>query len=174
MIIWFTGLSGSGKTTLARYLKEILERNGFSVFHIDGDVFRTQYKKENRFCRKDIIENNRNIISYCSQLKKNYDFLLVSVIAPYQKTRDEARKIFQKEYLEIFLNCPLEILIKNDVKGLYKKAKKGEIKNLIGFSQNSPYEKPQKPDLEIRTDKTNIEESLKQIIDLIKKNGISI
>lgn len=169
MIIWFTGLSGSGKTTLSKHLKKILEKAGFSVFHVDGDIFRSQKRKKNKFSKEDIIENNRNIISYCVDIANNYDFLLVSVISPYKKTREEARKIFKDKYLEIFLNCPLEVLVKNDIKGLYKKAKLGEIQNFIGFSKDSPYERPENPDLEIKTDKVSIEDSLNKIINIIEK-----
>jgi len=175
MIIWFTGLSGSGKTTLSKHLKEILEKSGFSVFHVDGDIFRSQKKKENSFSKKDIIENNRSIISHCSELANDYDFILVSVISPYEKTRKEAKNIFKDKYLEIYLNCPLEVLVKNDIKGLYRKARLGEIKNFIGFSEGSPYEKPENSNLEIKTDKVSIEDSLNKILDILGKNyGIKL
>ncbi|MCX6718096.1 MAG: adenylyl-sulfate kinase [Candidatus Staskawiczbacteria bacterium] len=169
MVIWLTGLSGSGKSTLSACLKEVLEKAGFSVFQLDGDIFREKNNKKNEFAKKDILDNNYNIISYCQKAKKDYDFIIVSAISPYQETRDKARKIFNKKYLEIFLNCPLDILIKNDIKGLYKKAKTGEIKNLIGFSENSPYEIPKNSDLEIMTDKVSIEDSLGEIIKILEK-----
>jgi len=172
MVIWFTGLSGAGKSTLSGYLKMALEKDGFSVLRVDGDLFREKNKAD--FTRKGIIENNLRIISYCNEVKKDYDFLIVGVISPYQETRDVARKLFGQDYFEIFLNCPLEVLVKNDVKGLYKRAKKGEIKNMIGFSEDSPYEMPKNPDLEIRTDKTEIGQSIEIILKSIKKHGIKI
>src|SRR3989344_6541280 len=174
MIIWFTGLSGAGKSTLSDYLKTALEKDGFSVLQVDGDIFRQKSKKKHKFSREDIIENNLRIISYCKEFEKDYDFLIVAVISPYQETRDVARKLFGKNYVEIFLNCPLEVLVKNDTKGLYAKAKKGKIKNMIGFSEDSPYETPKSPDLEIRTDKTEIGQSIELILEHLKKHGAKI
>jgi len=174
MIIWFTGLSGAGKSTLSDYLKTALEKDGFSVLQVDGDIFRQKSKKKHKFSREDIIENNLRIISYCKEFEKDYDFLIVAVISPYQETRDVARKLFGKNYLEIFLNPPLEALVKNDNKGLYAQAKKGEIKNMIGFSETSPYEIPKNPDLELRTDKLGVGESIEKILQLMEKNGAKI
>jgi len=171
MIIWFTGLSGSGKTTLSHRLKGKLEKAGFSVFQVDGDTFRKKKKIKNTFSRKEILENNYNIISYCQSLQKKYDFIIVSVISPLQETRQRAKEIFKKDYLEIFLYCPIEELLKRDPKKLYKRALAGEVKNLIGFSDQNPYEIPKKPNLMIDTSKDNIEESLRKIKALIKKNN---
>src|SRR3989344_3611152 len=165
MVIWFTGLSGAGKSTLSGYLKTALEKDGFSVLRVDGDLFRKKNKSD--FTRKGIVENNLRIISYCNEIQKDYDVLIVGVISPYQETRDVARKLFGKEYVEIFLNCPLEVLVKNDTKGLYARAKKGEIKDLIGFSESSPYEIPKNPDLEIRTDKVEIGKSIELILEYL-------
>lgn len=136
---------------------------------VDGDVFRQSNKKEKDFSKRSILENNLKIISYCNQIQKNYDFILVAVISPYQQTRDKARETFNKNYIEVFLDCPLEVLEKNDVKGLYKKAKSGEINNLIGFSENSPYERPQNPEITIKTDKKGIAESLEAILNFLEK-----
>ena len=175
MIIWFTGLSGSGKFTLSDFLKQALEKVGFSVCQVDGDIFRQKEKKEKHFSRQDIIENNLKIISHCQAFENDYDFMIVAVISPYQETRDVARKTFGKNYFEIFLNCPLEVVIKNDVKGIYKKAQSGEIKDLIGFSLESPYEIPQNRDLEIKTDKLSVGESVNMILENLQKNyGIKI
>lgn len=171
MIIWFTGLSGSGKTTLSNHLEEALEKDGFSVFQVDGDAFRKKKKAKNTFSRKEILENNRSIISYCRTIKEKYDFIIVSVISPLLKTRKEARKIFGKDYLEIFLHCPVKELLKRDPKKLYARAMAGEIKNLIGFSVQNPYETPENPELTIDTSKSNIKESLGKIKKLIKKKN---
>lgn len=171
IIIWFTGLSGSGKTTLSHHLKEKIEKAGFSVFQVDGDTFRKKKKAKNTFSKKEILENNYNIISYCQSLLKKYDFIIVSVISPLQETRKKAKEIFKKDYLEIFLYCPIEELLKRDTKELYKRALAGEIKNLIGFSEENPYEVPKKPNLMIDTSKESINKSLRKIIDLIKNNN---
>ncbi len=174
MIIWFTGLSGSGKSTLSDYLKKALEAADFSVCQVDGDVVRQKEGKHDRFSREDIIENNLGIISYCKTIQMDYDFLIVAVISPYQETRNKARETFGEDYLEIFLNCPLNVVAENDVKGLYAKAKKGEIKNMIGFSPDSPYEIPTNADLEIATDKVSIPESIDIILNKIKEHGVKI
>ncbi|OGZ65395.1 MAG: adenylyl-sulfate kinase [Candidatus Staskawiczbacteria bacterium RIFCSPHIGHO2_02_FULL_43_16] len=163
MIIWFTGLSGSGKSTLSDYLKKALEVAGFSVCQVDGDVVRQKNKTHDKFSREHIIENNLGIIDYCQKIEKDYDFLIVAVISPYRQTRDKARQVFGKNYLEIFLNCPLEVLVKSDVKGLYEKAAAGEIKDFIGFHESSPYEIPKNPDLEIKTNELTVAQSIKKI-----------
>ncbi len=172
MIIWFTGLSGSGKSTLSDYLKKALEATDFSVLQVDGDVVRQKEGKHDKFSREDIIENNLGIISYCKTIQKDYDFLIVAVISPYQETRDKARETFGKDYMEIFLNSPVDVLAKNDVKGLYEKARKGEIKNMIGFSPDSPYETPTDADLEIATDEVSISESIDKILNTIKEDPL--
>lgn len=168
MIIWFTGLSGSGKSTLSDLLAKELGQAGYSVFQVDGDLFRKETKKENDFSREAIVENNHKIINFCQEIEKNHDFVIVSVISPYKQTREKARQVFGKKYCEIFLDCPIEALIKKDVKGIYKKAMDGQLKNLIGFSENSPYEKPENPDIKIDTSKTDVQSSLKIILDFIK------
>lgn len=169
MIIWFTGLSGSGKTTLSNCLREKLTKSGYSVFQVDGDIFRDKRKSKNTFTREEILDNNYKIISYCQSLHKDYNFLIVSVISPYEETRSKTREVFAEEYLEIFLDCPLEKLIERDPKELYSKALSGEIKNLIGFSSRSPYEYPEECDLKINTNQIDIKSSLKMIMDLIKQ-----
>lgn len=168
MIIWFTGLSGTGKSTLSDSLKKALEESKKSVFQVDGDIFRQQDKSKNRFSREEIINNNHKIISYCQSIQYNHDFILVSVISPYEETRKKARETFGKEYLEIFLDCPIEILTKRDPKRLYAKALAGEIDNLIGFSSISPYERPVGPDVVIDTSKVGVEACSKIILDSIK------
>jgi len=175
MIIWFTGLSGSGKSTLSDCLKNILAKTGFSVCQVDGDLFRQNYNRQDKFSKEAILENNYHIIAHCRQIQNDYDFIIVAVISPYQITRDKARKTFKKNYCEIFLDCPLDVLVKNDVKRLYQRAQKGEIKNMIGFHKKSPYEIPKNPDISIRTDKTVIGESVKKILNVLcQKYGIKL
>lgn len=169
MIIWFTGLSGSGKTTLSNHLKERLEESGFSVRQVDGDTFRKEQKSKNKFSRQEILENNYRIIDHCFLLRDKYDFIIVAVISPFEKTRQRARKVFRKDYLEIYLDCSLEALVKKDIKGLYAKALEKKTTNMIGFSEKLPYEKPTSPDLVIKTDTVNIPDSLAMIINLLGK-----
>jgi len=172
MIIWFTGLSGSGKTTLSDRLKKELEKLGYSVYQVDGDIFRKKRKSKNSFTRKEILKNNYQIISYCQSIFSKYDFIIVSVISPFEETRQKAREAFEKDYLEIFLSCPLEELIKRDSKKLYSKALSGEIENLIGFSKQNTYKIPKNPDLVIDTLKESVNGALNKIMGLIKNKTI--
>lgn len=168
MIILFTGLSGSGKTTLSNFLKERLEKSDHSVYQVDGDIFRKKEKNKNRFTKEEILANNSQIISYCRSIEKNYDFVILSVIFPYQEMRDRAREVFKKDYFEIFLDCPLETLIKRDPKKFYAKALAGEIENPIGLCPQSPYELPKKYDLKINTNQNNINSCLNKIWTQLK------
>lgn len=168
MIIWFTGLSGSGKTTLSDRVKKELEKLGYSVYQVDGDIFRKERKSRNSFTKGEILKNNYQIISYCQSIFSKYDFIIVSVISPFKETRRKAKTAFGKDYLEIFLSCPLEELIKRDPKKLYSKALSGKIENLIGFSEENPYEIPENPDLVIDTLKESVNGALDKIISLIK------
>jgi len=168
MIILFTGLSGSGKTTLSDLLKERLEKAGYSVHQIDGDIFRKEQKNQNRFTREEIMNNNSRIIFFCQEIEKKYDFILVSVIFPYQEMRDRAREIFKDNYFEIFLDCPLEILIKRDPKGFYAQALAGKIQNPIGLCPQSPYEMPKSYDLKINTSQADSELCLNKIWTQLK------
>ncbi len=140
-VIWFTGLSGSGKTTLATVVLKKLTRYGFKVKKIDGDSFRKKTNNKNKFSKKNIIQNNNLIINYINRKKYNYDFLIVSVISPLRTTRLKAKRKFKKNYYEIYTKCSLKTLVKRDTKGLYKKAKKGILKNLIGFNSKIVYER---------------------------------
>lgn len=168
MIIWFTGLSGSGKTTLSDRLKKELKKLGYSVYQVDGDIFREERKSRNSFTKEEILKNNYQIISYCQSIFSKYDFIIVSVISPFEETRRKAKETFGKDYLEIFLSCPLEELIKRDPKKLYSKALSGKIENLIGFSKENPYEIPKNHDLVINTLKESVNGALDKIISLIK------
>ena len=165
MIIWFTGVSGSGKTTLSVALVQALQQRGYSVHRVDGDAFREKEKRENVFSREEIIENNLRIIEHVQSILNDYDIIIVSVISPFEETRKKAREVFGQNLKEIFVDCPREILISRDPKGLYAKALRGEVKNLIGFSPESPYEPPENPDLKICTDKVNVDHATKTILD---------
>ena len=169
MIIWFTGLSGAGKSTLSDYLKIVLEKAGFSVCQVDGDLFREK-NKHAHFSREAIVANNQKIIAHCQEIEDNYDVVIVAVISPYQETRELAKKTLGKSYCEVFLDCPLAVVVKNDVKGLYKKSQAGQIKNMIGFHENSPYEIPQNPDIIIKTNETVISESVEKIIKKLQES----
>jgi len=171
-VLWFTGLSGSGKTTLALKLTSYLESQKKSVFIIDGDTIRNQLHKHLGFSRENIKENNHLIANLAKKKLKNYDFILIPVIAPYTIDRATSRQIIGKNFFEIFINSSLNTCLERDVKGLYKKALKGEIKKFIGLAKSNPYEYPKNPDLEIKTDLLDTNESLKKIIIFLKSKDL--
>ena len=173
MIIWFTGMSGSGKSAIAEQVEKKLANADYSVHHVDGDRFRAKTGIANKFSREEILENNYEIIDYCDSIKNNYDVIVVAVISPFEVSRDKARKIFGKDYKEIFIDCPIEILIRRDTKGLYSRAKAGEITNLIGFSSSTPYERPRNPDLVIDTSKATIAGAVEKVYKLITNSLVS-
>jgi len=165
-IIWFTGLSGSGKTTLANGLESYLKNKEVTVKIIDGDAIR-ENNKINSFDKVDIINNNERIIELCKKLQMEYDYLLVTVIAPFNQTRQKARRIFAKNYIEVYLKANLEIVIKRDTKGLYEKALAGKLNNMIGLDPIVPYEEPDRSEIVINTGYEKPEESLNRLIKLL-------
>lgn len=161
MIIWLTGLSGSGKTTLSKLLKEKLINEGYTVEWYDGDRVREELKIISDFSREGILKNNHEIINRINKVKAIADFIIISLITPYQEVRNYARKIFGKDYFEVYIKCDKKTLIERDTKGLYKKALDGEIDNLIGFNDKIPYEEPANPDLILETNLYTPDSSLK-------------
>lgn len=165
-LILFTGLSGAGKSTLANNLEYLLFKKNIKTYILDGDNIRKGINKNLGFSPEDRSENNRRIAEISKLLIDAGVVVLVAVIAPYQKDREIIKNIVSKEnYIEVFVNTSLETCEKRDVKGLYKKARNGEIKNMTGIS--SPYEIPTNPDIEI-SDQLSIEESITLIFDFIK------
>ena len=158
-LIWFTGLSGSGKSTLAVQLEAALHAQGFKTYLLDGDNIRSGLNKDLTFTDDARIENIRRISEVCRLFLDAGVVLLSAFISPFQADRDQVRSIVGSEnYIEIFVDAPLEVCEQRDVKGLYKRARAGEVKNFTGIS--SPYEKPSAPDVVITTDKMSVEESL--------------
>ena len=169
--IWFTGLSGSGKTTLSLAIAQVLEKRGLPVEIFDGDMVRKTISKGLGYSREDRIENNRRIGVACRQLTETGQVAIAAVISPYQEGRETARKLHPEgSFIEIYLECPLEILKARDAKGLYQKALRGEIPFFTGISD--PYEPPENPELLIRTDHQSVEESLGTIMAWLEQNGL--
>jgi adenylylsulfate kinase len=167
-LLWFTGLSGSGKSTLANRVEIELSERRVSTFTLDGDNIRQGLNKDLSFSPKDRTENIRRIAEVANLLVESGVVTLAAFVSPYLKDREDIKAIVGSEnFIEIFVNTSLEECERRDVKGLYEKARRGEIQNMTGIS--APYEAPINPDLEIITDGHPIEESVKTILEYINK-----
>lgn len=170
--IWLTGLSGSGKSTIAQKLEERLFEIGVHTFILDGDNIRFGLNKDLGFSREDRDENIRRIGEVAKLFTNAGIINIIAFISPYISDRERAREIQPKgDFIEVYVKCPLYICEKRDPKGLYKKARTGEIKNFTGI--NDPYEEPINPELVIDTANLNVEKAVQQILDyLVEKNII--
>ena len=167
-LIWFTGLSGSGKSTLANLVEIALHKKGLSTYILDGDNIRQGINKDLSFTPEDRTENIRRIAEISNLMLDAGVLTLAAFISPYIKDREGVQKIVKAEnFIEIYVNTSLEECERRDVKGLYKKARTGEVKNMTGIS--APYEAPVNPDLEVITDGSSIEENVKTILEFINK-----
>jgi adenylylsulfate kinase len=167
-LLWFTGLSGSGKSTLANLVEMALHKQGLSTFILDGDNIRQGINKDLSFAPKDRKENIRRIAEISNLMLDAGLITLAAFVSPYIKDSKEVKEIVgSANFIEIFVNTSLEECERRDVKGLYKKARSGEIKNMTGIS--APYEAPINPDIEVVTDGYSIEESAEIIINFINK-----
>ena len=165
-LIWFTGLSGSGKSTLAVQLEAALHAMGFKTYLLDGDNIRSGLNKDLSFTDEARVENIRRISEVCKLFLDAGVVLLSAFISPFQADRDQVKNIVGEDnYIEVFVDTPLEICEQRDVKGLYKKARAGEVKNFTGIS--SPYEKPTHPDVVIATDRLSVEEAMEVLMKAI-------
>jgi adenylyl-sulfate kinase len=159
-IFWFTGLSGSGKTTLAEGVRERLKIHGNKVRIIDGDDIRSTRHKHLGFSPSDIKKNNALIADLCAEKRDAYDAIIVPVISPYAESRSIARRILGDGFHEVYISAELPTLENRDPKGLYARARNGEIKNLIGFSPTNIYEPPTNPDITVKTDLQSVNLSI--------------
>ena len=167
-LLWFTGLSGSGKSTLANLVEIALHKQGLSTYILDGDNIRQGINKDLSFAPEDRTENIRRIAEISNLMLNAGVITLAAFVSPYIIDREEVQQIVGLDnFIEIFVNTSLKECERRDVKGLYKKARSGEIKNMTGIS--APYEAPINPDLEIITDGQSIEESVENIINFITK-----
>jgi adenylylsulfate kinase len=167
-LLWFTGLSGSGKSTLSNLVEVALHNKGLSTYILDGDNIRQGINKDLTFAPEDRSENIRRIAEISNLMLDAGVLTLAAFVSPYLKDREEVKQIVGTDnFIEIYVNTSLEECERRDVKGLYKKARTGEIKNMTGIS--APYEAPIKPGLEVVTDGQPIEESVKTILKFINK-----
>ena len=167
-LIWFTGLSGSGKSTIANALETQLFANNIKTYTLDGDNIRKGINNDLSFSPEDRSENIRRIAEVANLFIDAGVVVLGAFVSPYRKDRENIKKIVgSTNFIEIYINTSLAECEKRDVKGLYKKARKGEIKNMTGI--DAPYEAPLNPDIEIKTEDLSIDKSVLKIIDIINK-----
>ena len=166
--IWFTGLPSAGKTTLACLLQKKIQDLEFQVEHLDGDEVRQNLTKDLGFSKEDRNENIRRITYVAKLLTRVGAVVITSVISPYKILRDYAREEIG-DFVEVYVNCPLEVCIKRDVKGLYKKAIKGELTNFTGISD--PYEPPLSPEVIIDTNLATADDCIDAILRKLEELG---
>ena len=167
--VWLTGLSGSGKSTVANLLASRLRGAGAKVEVLDGDVVRTNLSKGLGFSKEDRDTNIRRIGFVCGLLTRNGVIAIAAAISPYRSIREEVRASIAN-FVEVFADCPLETLVARDVKGLYKKALAGEIKNFTGVSD--PYEAPTSPEVRIDTARETSEQSTDAVWNYLVERGL--
>jgi adenylyl-sulfate kinase len=167
-VLWMTGLSGAGKTTLALILEQMLRERGLKVERLDGDVVRESLTRDLGFTAEDRAKNIERVTFVAKLLSRNGVGCICAFISPYQHVRDHVREN-TTNFLEVFIDAPLETVIERDVKGMYKKAIAGEIPNFTGISD--PFEAPENPDIHIRTDQQTPEESALVILDKLATLG---
>lgn len=166
VLIWFTGLSGSGKSTLAVQLEAQLSDLGFKTYLLDGDNIRAGLNKDLSFTDEGRVENIRRIGEVAKLLLDAGIVVLSAFISPFQADRQQVQQIVgAANYIEVFVDAPLELCEQRDVKGLYKKARAGEVKNFTGI--DSPYEAPENADLVLPTGELSVEESVAKLIDFV-------
>ena len=171
VIIWFTGFSGSGKSTLAHAVEEYLHNHGISTFVLDGDNVRHGLCSDLSFSDTDRVENIRRIGEVAKLIIEAGVITLTAFISPFKSDRNSARNLVPHgDFLEIHCKCPIETCEQRDVKGLYKKARAGEIPFFTGI--DSPYEAPENPELAVDTHSQTLEESVLCVINLLKERGI--
>jgi adenylylsulfate kinase len=171
VILWFTGLSGSGKSTLAHAVEDYLYHKDISTFVLDGDNVRHGLCSDLGFSDKDRVENIRRIGELAKLMTEAGIITLTAFISPFKSDRNTARNLVPHgDFLEIYCECPIETCEQRDVKGLYKKARAGQIPFFTGIG--SPYEAPENPELVVDTQRLSLEDSVQQVIGLLAERGI--
>jgi adenylylsulfate kinase len=167
-ILWFTGLPCSGKTTLSQKLENILNLNNISLKVLDGDTLRQNFSKNLGYSQKDRQQHNLRVAKMAHEIYKTGTPVCVALISPYLEIRKKIKDSYEN-VLEVYLNCNLETCKQRDIKGMYKKALKGGIKNFTGV--DAPYEKPENPEIAVQTGKYNTKNCADQIITYLRDNS---
>jgi len=168
--IWFTGLPCCGKTTIADQVAVVLKKKGVRVERLDGDLVRQSVSSDLGFSKKDRDENIRRAIVLAKKLTSENVVVLASFVSPYRRHRRDARAQI-KNFVEVYVQCPVDICMKRDVKGMYQKALEGKIKHFTGV--DDPYEEPVHPELVVHTDVESVEESVRKVLEKIEELGFS-
>ncbi|SMC28761.1 adenylylsulfate kinase [Clostridium acidisoli DSM 12555] len=167
ILLWLTGLSGSGKSTVATMLEQKLNDAGKLTYLLDGDNVRHGLNSDLGFSKEDRIENIRRIAELSKLFVDAGIITIATFISPFIKERVKVKDLLESDFVEIYVDCPLEICEKRDPKGIYKKARNGQIKDFTGI--DSPYEKPINPDIVIHTEENSLEECVDKIMDYLEK-----
>ncbi len=165
-VLWFTGLSGSGKSTISERVFEIIQGLGYEVEHLDGDVIRDIFPKTG-FSRDERNNHIKRVGYLASRLQAHKVFVIGSFVSPYKEARDFVRDLCE-DFTEVYISTPYEECERRDVKGLYAKARAGEIKNFTGL--DDPYEAPENPELEIDTTNISLDEAVQRVIDYLNNH----
>ncbi len=171
--VWFTGLSACGKSTIASALEQVLVQSGVPCYRLDGDNIRFGLNKNLGFSAEDRAENIRRIGEVAKLFADAGHITLTSFISPYRSDRDAARKVHEEAdlpFIEVFVDTPLEVCEQRDPKGLYKKARAGEIKGFTGI--DDPYEAPENPELVLKTEGKSVDACVQEVIDLLQQRGL--
>ncbi len=166
--LWLTGLSGAGKTTIAVALEQLLRERGVRVERLDGDVVREGLTRDLGFSKEDRDKNIERVTFVAKLLSRNGVAVIASFVSPYREARQRARRE-STNFIEVFVDAPLEVCAARDVKGLYAKALAGQIKNFTGV--DDPYEAPEAPEITIHTDQESVEESVARLIEYLESSA---
>jgi len=166
--LWFTGLSGSGKTAIAKRIEQELRRRGLRVERLDGDIVREGLTRDLGFSKEDRDKNIERVTFVAKLLTRNGVAVLSSFISPYRERRNLSRQEIG-EFIEVYVECPLEVCAQRDVKGMYAKALAGEIENFTGVSD--PYEEPKNPEIVCHTAQETLEESVAKVVAYLEGQG---
>jgi len=177
LTLWLTGLSASGKSTIATALEQHFLHNGVSAYRLDGDNIRFGLNKDLGFSAADRTENIRRIAEVSKLFADASTVAIASFISPYVADRASARALHEAAtpplpFIEVYIEVPIEVAEQRDPKGLYRKARAGEIKDFTGVSASAPYETPDDPQIRIRTDQLSVEEAVKVIVDYLEEKGL--
>ena len=165
---WFTGFPCSGKTTVADGVADVLRERGYRVERLDGDIVRKGLTSDLGFSKEDRDENIKRVTFVAKLLTRNGVAVLATFVSPYRERRRKTREEIG-EFVEVYTRCPVEVCIERDIKGMYRRALAGEIKNFTGI--DDPYEEPENPELILDTDKESIKESVQRVLDRLEELG---